>query len=153
MRPTLPEYLLELARVSASRATCPKRQVGAVVADEHGVVIGTGYNGVPRGIEHCTDKPCSGVGKAAPHSHQHCNAVHAEVNALLTAGHRARGGYLAVTTSPCKECAKVIVNAGIKWLIVGEFNRLWDDREAYGTTPKELLLWGGVNLIFCTEQA
>lgn len=147
MRPDFDQYLLDLARVTATRATCPKRQVGAVVADAGRLIVGTGYNGTPAGFTHCIDRPCSGVGLPAPQSHHHCNAVHAEVNAILAAGHRARGGTMAVTTSPCKACALVIINAGISRLVVGEFNRLWGDAAAYGTHPSDLLLIAGIEVI------
>lgn len=151
MRPDIDQYLLAIAKVTATRATCPKRAVGAVVADMGHRIVGTGYNGVPAGLPHCTDKPCSGVGLAAPKSHQHCNAVHAEVNAILVAGHQARGGTLAVTTSPCKECAKVIINAGIRRLVFAEQNRLWDAADEYGTTPKDLLQMAGVHWTFYAD--
>lgn len=144
MRPTLDQYLLSLAKVSASRSTCLRRQVGAVVADKRNVVCGTGYNGSPRGIRHCVDHGCADNGLSAPASHLACLSVHAEVNALLAAGKQADGGTLAVTTSPCLECTKVIINAGIRRLIFAEQNRLFEDYGTYKLPPAAMLAQAGV---------
>lgn len=144
-RPTFEQYLLQLAVVSASRATCPKRQVGAVVADADRVIRGTGYNGSPRGLPHCIDNPCPAVTLSAPQSHVACDAVHAEMNAIIAAGHACRGGTIAITTSPCKQCASAIVNAGICRVIFAEENRLFRNTSDYGRSPAEILRLAGVS--------
>lgn len=141
------DYLLILAKVAALRGTCEKRQVGAVVASVNKQIVSVSYNGPPSGLPHCIDSPCKAMTLSAPESHLACRSVHAEVNALLNAGHTARGGIIAVTTSPCYECAKVIVAAGVKTLIIGEVNRLFDDTTTYTETPRRLLMSAGVAII------
>lgn len=147
MRPTLQTYLLELAKVAATRATCSKRQVGAVIADTAKQIIAVAYNGVPAGQPHCIDVPCKGLTMQAPASHQACRAVHAEANALLQAGRAARGGTMAITTTPCLECAKLIANSGITSLIVGEINRLWDSEEL-GVSPATIIKLAGIAVVY-----
>jgi dCMP deaminase len=93
---------MQMARTVAQLASCPTRQVGALVLDSRGVVKGVGYNGVPRGVDHCE-------GGCEP-----CRAVHAEANALIAAGHSAVGGTLYCTTAPCTKCLGLIINAGIE---------------------------------------
>ena len=138
-RPNLDQYLIDLAKVTATRATCAKRSVGAVVADAQNRIVGTGYNGPPSGMPHCIEQPCKALEMAAPASHLACRSIHAEVNAILVAGHQCRGGTLAITTSPCGECAKIIVNAGIKRVIFSETNRL------FTTGPKDLFDAAGIS--------
>jgi len=108
-------YFLRIAAVVATRATCPRRAVGAVIVkDSH--ILATGYNGAPRGLTHCTESGCEIVGG-------HCvRAAHSEANALISA---ARHGTcidkasMFVTTQPCLQCAKLIVNAGITRVVFG----------------------------------
>jgi dCMP deaminase len=152
VRATFYEYLLALAKAAATRGTCAKRQVGAVVADNAGFIVAVNYNGAPSGQPHCIDSPCKALTLPAPHSHLACRAVHGEANALLTAGQRAKGGSMSCTTSPCYECSKLIVAAGIKTLVVGEVNRLFDDEVVYSQTPRQLLTTAGVALVFLESQ-
>lgn len=145
-RPDFNEYLLGLAMVASTRATCSKRQVGAVIADTAKQIIAVSYNGVPSGQLHCVDAPCKGLEMAAPASHQACRAIHAEANALLQAGRAARGGTMAVTTSPCLECAKLVANSGIKTLILGEANKLWT-YTGLGCSPEAIIELAGINVV------
>lgn len=142
------EYLLALATAAATRGTCAKRKVGAVVTDRDRFIVAVNYNGAPSGQPHCIDQPCKALTMAAPQSHLACRAVHAEANALLTAGQRSKGGYMACTTSPCYECAKLIVAAGVATLVIGEVNRLFDEEVMYSQTPRQLLTAAGVGLVF-----
>lgn len=146
------EYLLALAKAAATRGTCAKRQVGAVVADAAGFIVAVNYNGPPSGQPHCIDNPCKALTLPAPQSHLACRSIHSESNALLTAGQRAKGGAMACTTSPCYECAKLIVAAGIKVLVMGEANRLFDDEVVYSQTPRQLLITAGVFFTFIESQ-
>lgn len=108
-RPSWDEYFLRMAELAASRSTCPRRRVGAVLVKDHRV-IATGYNGSLRGQPHCTDVGCLMVGG-------HCKrTVHAELNALLQCafhGAPSRGALLFTTAFPCLDCAKALVQAGI----------------------------------------
>ncbi|NUQ70122.1 MAG: dCMP deaminase family protein [Chthonomonadales bacterium] len=115
-RPTWDEYFMEIAQVVATRATCPRRSVGAVIVLDRRILT-TGYNGAPRGLSHC---PPEGPMHDWPRGcmiNGHCvRAVHAEQNAIVQAalnGVSTRGSTLYVTCQPCNSCAKMIVNAGI----------------------------------------
>ena len=108
-RPDWPVYFMDIASRVAQRSTCPRRVVGAVVVMEKRI-LSTGYNGAPSGLEHCTDNGCLMVDG-------HCvRTLHAEQNALLQAaqfGVSTRGAEIYTTSSPCLNCAKMIINAGI----------------------------------------
>ncbi len=107
---------MEIAHLVKSRATCPRRSVGAVIVRDKRI-LATGYNGAPRGLPHCPDegqhhdwpKGCMRAG--------HCiRALHAEQNAILQAayiGVACQNTTIYVTCQPCNNCAKMIVNAGI----------------------------------------
>ena len=93
----------------ATRSTCQRLQVGAVLA-KGGRTISTGYNGAPSGLPHCNENNC----KSQP---QCKRTIHAEMNAILFAaryGISTEGTELYTTHSPCIDCAKAIINAGIK---------------------------------------
>ena len=115
-------YFMEIARVVASRATCDRKHVGAVIVRDR-TLLSTGYNGSIRGLPHCDE-----VGHMMENGH--CVAtIHAESNAILQAarnGVRIDGGTIYVTASPCWNCFKEIANSGICRIVYGEFYR--DDR-------------------------
>lgn len=144
-RVSFDRYLLQLANIASLRGTCSKRQVGAVVADVNKRIVAVSYNGPPSGQPHCIDCPCKGLALSAPVSHLACRSIHAEANALFSAGTAARGGTLAVTTSPCYACALLIVNAGIKTLIFAEENRLFTCEAATAESPRALLIAAGIH--------
>ena len=115
-RPSCDENFMKVARVISERATCKRRRVGAVLA--RGVhIVSTGYNGAPRGLEHCFKVGCDLVSG-------HCvRAVHAEANALIqagVAGSGTEGTTLYTTTSPCQRCMGLIINAGIERVVYAE---------------------------------
>lgn len=140
-------YLLALARTASQRGTCGKRQVGAVIADVNKLIVAVSYNGPPSGQPHCIDSPCKAMTMRAPQSHLACRSVHGEANALLLAGGRARQGWMAITTSPCYECAKLIVTSGIQHLVFGELNRLFDDETTYSESPRQHLAASNISWI------
>ena len=109
-RPSWDEYFDLVARAIASRASCPRASVGAVIVNEAHHVIATGYNGAPPGEPHCFDVGCL-------IEDGHCQrAIHAEVNAVVHAERSLRGGRLYVTGKEvCRECAKVLRAAGVTW--------------------------------------
>lgn len=116
-RPTWDNYFLELADLVASRSTCLRRQVGAVLVKEERI-ISTGYNGAPRGLHHCLDLGCLREEQGIPSGHRYelCRGVHAEQNAIINAayyGVSTRGGVIYCTNQPCIICARMIINAGI----------------------------------------
>lgn len=107
---------MQIAHLVKTRATCPRRQVGAVIV-RNKRILATGYNGAPRGLSHC---PPTGPTHDWPEGclrAGHCiRALHAEQNALLQAamiGIPCEGSTMYVTCQPCNTCAKMIINAGI----------------------------------------
>ncbi len=124
-RPTWDEYFMEMAELTAKRATCSRRQVGAVITRDNRAVA-TGYNGAPRGLAHCEEKGgClrQKLGVPSGQRHELCRALHAEQNAIISAasmGNAIEGGTIYITHQPCVICAKMIVNAGIKRIVVRE---------------------------------
>jgi dCMP deaminase len=113
------EYFMNIARVVASRSTCERKFVGAVIVRDR-MILSTGYNGSIRGTPHCTD-----VGHMMEDGH--CVAtIHAEVNAILQVaknGVRIDEAAVYVTASPCWNCFKAIANAGVRRIVYGEFYR------------------------------
>ncbi len=124
-RPSWDEYFMQMAELTAQRSTCLRRHVGAVIVkDKH--IIATGYNGAPRGIAHCDEKGgClrQKMGIPSGQRHELCRALHAEQNAIIqaaTLGQSIEGATIYVTNQPCVICAKMIINAGIKRIVVKE---------------------------------
>jgi len=100
--------MLGIAAVLARRSTCPKLAVGAVLVDTQNRILGSGYNGVPHGMPHCTEDPCGGADR--PPGSDLCLAVHAEQNALLACADIYRISTLYVTHAPCLRCTKELLN-------------------------------------------
>ena len=131
MRASCDEYFMNIARVVASRATCDRKFVGAVIVRDK-TILSTGYNGSIRGLPHCSE---------TGHMMQdgHCVAtIHAETNAVLQAaknGVAIDGATVYVTASPCWNCFKMITNAGIRRIVYAEFyrdQRVFDIAEKLG---------------------
>lgn len=123
-RPTWDEYFARIAEDVALRSTCSRHRFGAIIVNEKHELVATGYNGVVRGAPHCDEIGCikdilkieSGKG------HDICPAVHAEQNALTQAGKSSLGSTLYINAYPCKICARLMVNAGIKRVVTsGEY--------------------------------
>jgi len=112
-------YFMNLAVQAATRSTCPRKHVGAVIVRDK-TLLSTGYNGSLRGAPHCDEAGCLMEGG-------HCvRTVHAEANALVQAarhGVRLEDAEIYVTASPCFNCFKLIVNAGIRTVYFGELYR------------------------------
>jgi dCMP deaminase len=110
---------MNLALQAATRSTCPRKSVGAVIVRDK-AVLATGYNGSIRGLAHCGEDGCL-------MDHGHCvRTVHAEANSILQAarhGVRIEAADIYVTASPCWDCFKLIANAGIGRVLFGEFYR------------------------------
>ena len=119
-RPTWDDYFIQIAEIVKTRSTCIRRQVGAVIVNDKRQIVSTGYNGVPRGIEHCTEETCTKLFEASGEKNELCPAVHAELNAILqaaTAGFNPEGTTLYTTTRPCSNCTMAIINVGIKRVV------------------------------------
>ncbi len=124
-RPSWDEYFMQMAELTAKRSTCLRRHVGAVIVkDKH--IIATGYNGAPRGLTHCAERGgCLREQLQIPSGQRHelCRALHAEQNAIIqaaTLGQSIEDGSIYITHQPCVICAKMIVNAGLKRIVVRE---------------------------------
>ncbi len=109
---------MEIARLVASRSTCLRRQVGALLVKDKNILT-TGYNGTPSGISHCGDTGCLREAQNIPSGQRHelCRGLHAEQNAIIQAakhGVNISGATLYCTNSPCVICSKMIINAGIE---------------------------------------
>jgi len=123
---------LEMAQVWSKNSYCKRRQVGALLVKER-MIISDGYNGTPAGFENvCEDEE----GHTKPY------VLHAEANAITKvakSGNSSLGATMYVTTAPCVECAKLIIQAGIKRLVY---------REGYRATDGiELLLRAGIEVV------
>lgn len=121
-RPSWDEYFLEVAQLVSRRATCLRRRVGAVLVKDKRI-LATGYNGAPRGLAHCLDVGCIRQKLKIPSGQRHelCRSLHAEQNALIQAslyGISVKGAILYATNQPCIICAKMLINAGIKEIVV-----------------------------------
>jgi dCMP deaminase len=112
-------YFMNIARQVATRSTCDRKHVGAVIVRDK-TILSTGYNGSIRGLAHCDDAGHLMDGG-------HCvRTVHAEANAIAQAaahGIRIEGAEIYVTASPCWQCFKLIANSGLKRVYFGEFYR------------------------------
>jgi dCMP deaminase len=146
-RPTWDEYFLQLARQAATRSTCLRRQVGAVLVRDRRV-LATGYNGAPRGVAHCLEVGClrDQLGIPSGERQELCRAIHAEQNAIIQAaihGVAVEGATLYCTLQPCILCAKMLINAGVReiYYVEGypdEFSRQLLDEAGVRCTCTEL---------------
>lgn len=102
---------LEMARVWAKNSYCTRRKVGALLVKDR-MIISDGFNGTPAGFENICEDPATG--KTKPY------VLHAEANAITKvakSGNNSQGATLYVTDAPCMECAKLIIQAGIKRVV------------------------------------
>ncbi len=123
-RPSWDEYFMDITRRVATRSTCLRRAVGAIIVHDKRI-IATGYNGGPSGLRHCLDIGCLREQLGIPSGQQHelCRGIHAEQNAIIQAaryGLPIDGSVLYCTTQPCTQCTKMIINAGITEIVYGE---------------------------------
>ncbi len=120
-RPEWNEYFMGITRLVASRTTCIRRAVGAIIVKDKRILT-TGYNGAPSGIAHCREVGCLRAQLKVPSGERHelCRGIHAEQNAIIQAalhGVSIREATLFCTTLPCSICAKMIINAGIRTIV------------------------------------
>lgn len=120
-RPDWDSYFVRMAHLAATRSTCLRRHVGAVIVKDR-MVLSTGYNDTPRGITNCGDGGCARCAGDAPSgtSHDTCLCLHAEMNCVVQAAYHGvaiAGGTIYVTYQPCLICAKLLLNVGIKRIV------------------------------------
>lgn len=123
------EYFLKIASVVAERSTCRRHHMGALaVRDKH--ILATGYNGAPAGLPDCLELGCLRDELQIPSGERHeiCRAIHAEQNVIIQAslhGVSIEGATIYCTHTPCRLCAKMLVNAKIKRFV--SFRKYQDD--------------------------
>lgn len=111
---TWDEYFMGLAHLSALRSKDPNTQVGAAIVDENHRVVSVGYNGFPTGVSD-DEFPWSREGGVL--ESKYAFVVHAELNAILNSQRSVRGCTIYVSLFPCNECAKAIIQSGIKKIV------------------------------------
>lgn len=121
-RPSWDEYFMSICHLVATRGTCLRRQVGAVVIKDKQILT-TGYNGQPTGATHCAKLGCLRTQHGIPSGQRHeiSRALHAEQNAIVQAakhGISLDGATMYITIQPCSICAKMIINVGIKKIVI-----------------------------------
>ncbi len=123
-RPTWDEYFMKITNLVAERSTCMRRMVGATIVKDKRIVS-TGYNGAPKGLKHCLEIGClrEEMGIPSGERHELCRGAHAEQNAIIQAagsGTNLDGATMYCTDSPCSTCTKMIINSGIRRLVLGK---------------------------------
>ena len=107
------EYFMGVAKLAARRSKDPNTQVGACIVSPENIIVSTGYNGMPKG---CSDDefPWDRTGEETKYPY----VVHAELNAILNAnGRNLRNSRIYVALFPCNECAKAIIQSGVKEVV------------------------------------
>ena len=140
-RPSWDEYFMQIALDVATRSTCLRRQVGAVIVRDRRILT-TGYNGAPMGLPHCLTAGCHLV-------NGHCiRCLHAEQNAICQAaknGVALDGATLYCRMTPCRVCAMLIINCGIKRVVCQR-------KYHAGTESENMFATAGVKLEFFHEE-
>lgn len=122
---TWDEYFMGVAKLSGMRSKDPNTQVGACIVSDDNKILSMGYNGFPKG---CSDDEFPWCREGHPLDNKYFYTTHSELNAILNyRGGSLEGSKLYVTLFPCNECAKAIIQAGIKTLV-------YDD-DKYKDTP------------------
>jgi len=129
----LDQRYMRMARIWAENSYCKRRQVGALLVKNQ-MIISDGYNGTPSGFENCCEDEND---NSKPY------VLHAEANAITKIArsyNSSNGATLYVTASPCMECAKLIIQAGIKRVVYGENYRIMDGLELLEKAGIETIL-------------
>jgi dCMP deaminase len=117
-RPDNDTYFMRMAELVATRSTCLRRNVGAVIVKEKRILT-TGYNGAPKGLKHCEEVGCVRMENNIESGTRHelCRGVHAEQNAVIQAayfGSSIKDSTVYTTNFPCVLCAKILINSGVR---------------------------------------
>lgn len=147
IRSSWDEYFMNIASQVATRATCNRKNVGAVII-RNKTILSTGYNGSPRGLPHCDDEGIGHELKDMGGRMSCVRTVHAEANAIAQAartGVAIEGGEIYTTASPCYDCLKLILNSGITRIICKEF---YDSRYGMSSQMESLAKIAGAEMIF-----
>ena len=150
LRPGWDEYWLNIMSAVGGRATCPRGKSGCVIVRDN-VILSTGYVGAPKGAPQCDEVGClmKEVKHGDGHVSEHCKrTVHAEANAILQAaknGVRIAEATLYCRMCPCRDCAMLIVNSGIKRVIASkDYHESADTKQMFDGAGVELVILGDV---------
>ena len=128
MRLPKKEYFMSMAHIAAMRSTCLRRNVGCVLVDRHDHVIATGYNGSAKGIVNCVDSFCARDKNDSGESLELCEAIHAEMNALLQCRDTQAIVSAYITDSPCIHCVKLLMNTSCETIYYTRpYSELFED--------------------------
>jgi len=150
-RPNWDEYFIELAKLISKRGTCKRLDVGAVIVKNKRILT-TGYSGSPAGLAHCIDVGClikKTINEDGTAKENCLRTTHAEQNAIVQAamhGVNIEGATMYITDEPCLNCAKMIINAGIKKVIAA---RPYHD----AALTREFFAKAGVSLDYCSPNS
>ena len=108
------EYFMSIALLSAERSKDPNTQVGACIVNDKNKIVGIGYNGFPTG---CSDDEFPWAREGTFLQTKYAYVCHAEVNAILNSNTNVEGCRMYVALFPCNECAKIMIQSGIKELV------------------------------------
>lgn len=150
IRPSWDEYFMEIAHTVSKRATCDRGRSGCVIARDKQILV-TGYVGSPKGLPHCDDvgHQMKKVLHEDGQTTMHCvRTVHAEQNAICQAarlGISIEGATLYCRMTPCRVCAMLIINCGIKRVVC-------EKKYHAGNESEQLFAQAGVELAYFTDQ-
>ena len=118
------KYFMDITYLVAQRSTCLRRSVGCIAVRDRRL-LATGYNGAPSGVAHCSETGClrQKLGIPSGQRHEICRGVHAEQNVIIQAathGISLSGAELYCTTFPCFICSKMLINCGIRTIVIAE---------------------------------
>lgn len=133
-RPNINQYYINIAFAAASRAGCPKRNVGAVITDKNNRVLSIGYNSPPRNLPTCHEVYCGADIDGNP-----CIAAHAEIAALTACRSIQEAHNIYVTCSPCVACTQAIMTTPIQHLYFAEVHKTWPQSRKIWTGTWELI--------------
>lgn len=135
------EYFMGVAMLASMRSKDPSTQVGACIVSPERIILSTGYNGFPKG---CSDDDYPWAREGDANSTKYAFVVHAELNAILNAGGKdLRGSSIYVALFPCNECAKAIIQSGIREVVYLSDKYAGTDQNA---ASKRMLTSAGVTL-------
>lgn len=117
IRPDIDVYMMGLAMMARTRATCERRSVGCALTNNLNHVVATGYNGPPRGLAHCSSEFCPGILAPSGTQLDGCMAIHAEQNALLQCHDTRDIKACYVTAQPCFTCTKLLMNTSCQLIV------------------------------------
>lgn len=119
-RPDWDTYFMNITQAVSLRGGCSRRKVGAVLVDKDYRTLSTGYNGKAAGLSNCLVEPCKGACMSGGKGLHDCEAIHAEVNALIRCPDTRQIHTAYVSCSPCVDCINILLGTGCKRIVFAE---------------------------------